>query len=67
MCLKFTIEDLTEDGIQSTSCSKNWIKFMKNPIEAGIVHEPDHYLYSSAANYSEKKVLFLLGRLTSAS
>jgi hypothetical protein len=28
-----------------------------NPVEAGIVYEPDHYLYSSAADYSEKKGL----------
>jgi REP element-mobilizing transposase RayT len=29
----------------------------QNPVRAGIVNEPDHYLYSSAANYAGKKGL----------
>jgi len=28
-----------------------------NPVEAGFVDEPEHYLYSSARDYSGKKGL----------
>jgi putative transposase len=29
----------------------------QNPVEAGFVYEPEHYVYSSAANYSGRKGL----------
>ena len=30
-----------------------------NPVEAGIVERPEHYLYSSAKDYFEKKMRFV--------
>jgi len=36
-------------------CKLNYIH--ENPVRAGLVTEPSHYLYSSASNYEGKKGL----------
>ncbi len=51
-----------QDGYHGIACDFSGILLQKleyihnNPVRAGIVVEPEHYVYSSAANYAGKKV-----------
>jgi putative transposase len=50
-----------QDGYHGIACSYASVLLQKldyihnNPVKAGIVAEPEHYLYSSAANYAGEK------------
>jgi len=50
-----------QDGYHGIACDRTDILIQKlnyihhNPVTAGIVLEPDHYIYSSAANYAGEK------------
>ena len=46
------------EEIHSESFLRSKLNYIhNNPVRAGIVHEPSHYLYSSAADYENKKGL----------
>lgn len=52
-----------QDGYHGIACDNSKISVQKldyihnNPVTAGIVAEPEHYLYSSASNYAGQKGL----------